>query len=100
MEKLKASFEAIRKACEQFQVKELYVFGSVLTESFKDDSDLDFLVVIGNSFPKGAFEQYFGLKELLEKTCGRAVDLVSYDAIRNPFFMEEIEKTKKVLYVA
>lgn len=100
MEELKTYFEEIRKACARFQVKELYVFGSVLTERFSGASDLDFLVVLGGDSSKGASEQYFGLKEALEKICGRAVDLVSYEAIRNPFFKEEIEKTKQVLYVA
>ena len=34
----------IRELCEQHKVERLYAFGSVLTERFSKDSDVDFLV--------------------------------------------------------
>jgi predicted nucleotidyltransferase len=38
-------FDAIRRACEQFGVKRLRVFGSVLTEHFDPEtSDIDLVV--------------------------------------------------------
>ncbi len=30
--------------CERYKVKELYMFGSALTEKFKESSDIDLLI--------------------------------------------------------
>jgi predicted nucleotidyltransferase len=89
----------IKGVCERFHVKELSLFGSALTDRFDDDSDMDFLVRLGEGFEQGIAERFFGLQESLEAICGRQVDLVSYDAIRNPFFKNEVDKTRQVLYV-
>ena len=91
---------ALREACNQFQVKALYAFGSILTQKFLSESDLDFAVVFDREGPAGAYEQYFGFKERLEEIFGREVDLVTYNSIQNPFFKEEVDRTKKALYVA
>jgi len=48
----------------------------------------------------GRADSYFGLLEDLEMLLGRPIDLVEPDAIRNPYFREEVEKTKRPLYEA
>jgi predicted nucleotidyltransferase len=50
--------------------------------------------------PMGAFEQYFGFKEAVERLIGREVDLVVADAVRNEFFRAELQRTKAPVYVA
>jgi len=45
-------------------------------------------------------DSYFGLLENLESLFGRRVDLVEASAIRNPYFREAVEKTKRPLYEA
>ena len=89
----------LEQACKNFQVKELYVFGSVVTEEISQDSDLDFLVVFNRSGFEGAFDQYMWFKERLEKIYDRPIDLIHLKKFRNPLF-EEVEKSKTLLYAA
>jgi len=88
------------QACKEFQVKELYVFGSVVSGEISQHSDLDFLVVFNRSGFEGAFDQYMGLKEKLENIYQRPVDLIHQKKFRNPLFEEEVQKSKTLLYAA
>jgi len=44
MEIIQKNTSSIVELCDRYHVAELYVFGSVLTDRFKNDSDIDFLV--------------------------------------------------------
>jgi hypothetical protein len=89
------------RLCSLYGVKRLEVFGSVLTERFDlEKSDLDFLVELEDAPPGTLSDHYFGLLHDLEHLFGRPVDLVMTRAIKNPYFLEEIEETRKLLYAA
>lgn len=90
----------LEKACKDYQVKELYVFGSVVSGKISKDSDLDFLVVFNRSGYEGAFDQYMGFKKILEKIYKRPVDLIHLKKFRNHLFEEEVDKSKFLLYAA
>lgn len=90
----------LEQACKNFQVKELYVFGSVVTGEISHDSDLDFLVAFNRSGFEGAFDQYMGFKKRLEEIYNRPVDLIPLKKFRNPLFEEDVEKSKTLLYAA
>lgn len=91
--------DAIHNLCSRYGVYELHLFGSALDESrFKNNSDLDFLVVFNDSKIEGRFDRFIGLQHGLEKLLERKVDLVSYHAIRNPFFKETVNATKQQIY--
>ncbi|MDZ7771420.1 MAG: nucleotidyltransferase domain-containing protein [Balneolaceae bacterium] len=92
--------EQLKKACEDYGVKELYVFGSFLSDTFADKSDLDFLVEFDRSGYQGAFNQYMGFKQELEEIYQRPVDLVKLQEFRNPVFQEEVERSKQLVYAA
>jgi len=92
--------KAIERACQRFGVERLWVFGSILSEHFDEQSsDVDFLV---DFFPDNdaLFEDYFDLKAELELIVGRKVDLVDVSAIRNPYFKESARATAQELYAA
>ena len=90
----------IQRLCRDHHVKTLHVFVSVLRHDFRQDSDIDFLVVFDRSHQPSSFVQFFEFKEALESMLGHPVDLISYEAIHNPFFKLEIEETKQVVYAA
>lgn len=46
------------------------------------------------------FGTYFGLKECLERILGLPVDVVSATSIRNPYFRDEVMRTRETLYAA
>jgi len=88
----------IKKLCEQNKVDKLYVFGSVLTDKFSKDSDVDFVVDIKDKDPISYSDLYFGLKFGLEDLLNRPIDLLEERAIRNPYFRQHLDETKQLIY--
>ena len=74
-------FKALQKdrdLLKGYGVKSLGLFGSFARGENSEDSDLDFVV----EFEKKSFDGYMDLKEHLERTFGRKVDLVIADALK------------------
>ena len=67
--------------CRRHHVKSLYAFGSVLTNRFNKDSDVDLVVDIDENDPLEYAEQYFDFKFALEDLLKRPVDLLENKAI-------------------
>jgi predicted nucleotidyltransferase len=88
----------INELCDKHKVKELYLFGSVLSEKFNSNSDIDMLVKFYQVDLLEYFDNYMGLKEELEVVLLRSVDLVEDQAIRNPVFRNVVEREKKLIY--
>ena len=96
----KTKLKSIDKACHNFQVKELHLFGSLAKGDETEQSDADFVVTFLHDQIEGSFRRYMGLKSELEQIMERSVDLLCYKAIRNPYFREEIDEAKVTLYGA
>ncbi len=98
MKQLSQHTDAIIKLCQTHRVKSLYAFGSVLTEDFNDESDVDLIV----DFTPMAIEQYadnyFGLKYSLQSVLKRDVDLLEETAIKNPYFKKSINQQRQLVY--
>jgi uncharacterized protein len=84
--------------CKHHKVKELYIFGSVLTDKFSDSSDIDLLVQFENIDILEYFDNYMEFKENLENLFIRPVDLLENQAIRNPVFRRVVDRNKKLVY--
>jgi len=62
-------------------------------------SDLDFLVGFLDRQPTGAYaERVLGLADALEELFGRHVDLLTEESVRNPYFRQEIEAARQLVY--
>ena len=93
--------ERLVALCRQYHVRRLDLFGSAAGGGFDPaTSDLDFLVEFNAAESLNRADQYFGFLEALETLFGRAVDLVQRSAIRNPYFAQEIQATRVLLYAA
>jgi predicted nucleotidyltransferase len=79
-------------------VKELYIFGSILTPQFTDSSDIDFLVQFDTIDLVDYFDNYMGFKEKLEALFDRPADLLENQAIRNPIFRQILDRDKRLVY--
>ena len=87
--------------CRRYGVLRLELFGSAAAGADSSrESDLDFLVEFDSLPPGGHADAYFGLLESLQALFGKPVDLVVTSAIRNPFFMQSVERTRTLLYAA
>ena len=84
--------------CGQYNVKSLYAFGSVLTEQFNNNSDVD-LIVAFNDIPVEEYaDNYFDFKFSLQDIFNRPVDLLEEQAIKNPYFRKKIDTSKQIIY--
>lgn len=90
----------LEQACKEFQVKELYAFGSVVSGELSNTSDLDFLVEFKRTGYVGSFDQFMGFKQRLEDIYQRPVDLLTIKRFRNPLFQQEVDRSKTLVYAA
>ncbi len=91
----------LARLCERHRVKQLGLIGSALRTDFDAvSSDLDFVVEFDHLTTVDAADRYFGLLADLEDLFQRRIDLVSYTAIRNPFFRQVVDRTRVTLYAA
>ena len=90
----------VTELCKQYKVKNLYVFGSILTPLYNENSDLDFLVSFNeNEIPLLDFgDNFFGLQFALEDIFNRKVDLIFDNAVHNTYFLKEVDATKQLIY--
>lgn len=74
------SSDRITEFCQRWKISELALFGSVLRDDFRPDSDIDILVTFAPDANRGVFA-LATMQEELEAILGREVDLVSKRAI-------------------
>ncbi|MBP9146995.1 MAG: nucleotidyltransferase domain-containing protein [Thermoanaerobaculia bacterium] len=95
---VRARMPELTTLCRRFGVRRLELFGSALRADFDPaTSDLDFLFEIEPPAGLGYADAYFGLREGLEQLFGRAVDLVSIGAVKNPHLLQAIERSRRLL---
>ena len=93
--------DAIAALCARFDVERLEVFGSALRGDFDpEQSDLDLLVQFKPISGYARVDAYFNLRDELRALLGREIDLVTTDAVRNRYILQEIERTKQLVYAA
>ena len=88
----------IKKLCKLHNVKSLYAFGSVLTEKFNPESDVDLIVDFQQLDVLDYGDNYYNLKFSLEDIFKRNIDLLEEKAIRNPYFIKTLNANKKLIY--
>ena len=98
MNLIERNIDTLIDLCKQHKVKELYIFGSILTSGFNDTSDIDFLVQFENIDLLEYADNYFDLKEKFETLFDREIDLLENQAIRNPIFRKVLDREKKIVY--
>jgi len=86
--------------CTNYQVKSLFAFGSVCTDKFNENSDIDFLISFQNIGIEQYTDNYFDLHYKLEALFQREIDLLTDKSLSNPYFIKSIEQTKSLIYAA
>ncbi len=94
--------EKLREFCQKWSITELAVFGSVLRDDFRSDSDVDFIATFAPE-SRNSLLRRAEMQDELAKIVGRRVDLVSRRGIEmseNPWRRKEILSTAETVYVA
>ena len=86
--------------CLKHKIKTLAVFGSILTDRFNDQSNVDLLVNSDTTDHEkwDYVTNYFDFQEALEKVFGRKVDLVVEKELKNKYFIANVNRTKQMIY--
>ena len=103
MKLIELNLQRIIDLCRKHKVKSLAVFGSILTDSFNDDSDVDLLVDFEDydRDNPGEFDyvtNYFDFRDALEMLFNRKVDLIEEKGLRNKYFIANVNRTKQMIY--
>lgn len=93
--------DSLIELCRKYHVVVLEVFGSAAMDDFNEKtSDIDFLVEFDSSVRQNRFDNFFSLLEELQQLFHRPVDLVEPGGLRNPYFIEAVNQTRRKIYVA
>jgi uncharacterized protein len=87
--------EEIERLCHRYHIKRLALFGSVLRNDFRPDSDVDVLVEFEEGYTPGF--DFFVIQEELADLIGRSVDLHT-PGFLSPYFREEVQELAEVQY--
>lgn len=99
MHLIKENIHILYALCRKYRVRKMYAFGSILTNRFNDNSDVDILVDFQQDVTYHTYaDNFFGLYYALKKLFNRDVDLVDEGEIKNKYFKEEIDETKYLIY--
>ncbi len=98
---IEANKEKLIQLCKKFDVESMYVFGSASSEGFNETSDIDILISFKKDITIELYtDNYFELHYKHEELFNRKVDLITDKSLSNPYFIESVEETKKLLYAA
>lgn len=100
MKLIEINLQRIFDLCSKHKVKTLSVFGSILTDRFNDESDVDLLVDF-EPIDHSKFDyvrNFFDFRDSLESLFGRKVDLIEERGLRNKYFIASVNKTKQLIY--
>jgi len=85
--------------CRRWKVVELALFGSVLRDDFRADSDVDVLVSFAHDAEWDLYDLVY-MRDELSAIFDREVHVVEKAGLRNPFRRHSILTTNEVIYAA
>ena len=92
------NIESIKILCMTHNVKTLFAFGSVCSDAFNENSDVDLLISFQPMDYGDYADTYFDLANKFESLFHRPVDLVTDKSLSNPYFIESVNKSKTLIY--
>lgn len=89
----------IAEILKKHKVQRAYLFGSVCTDKFTEQSDVDFLITLPENIDPILYgDYYFSLLEALREYLKRDVDLLTSVSVKNPYLKKSIEQNSIKIY--
>lgn len=100
MKLIERNIRHIIDICKRYHVRKLWVFGSILTPHFNEDSDVDICVDFDwSQIPLlESANNFFGFQYALEDLLKRDVDITEDSTVSNPYFRKELNETRQLIY--
>jgi uncharacterized protein len=96
-DRIKATPDQIAEFCDRWKITEFALFGSVLRDDFRPDSDIDILVTFSADSRWSLFD-WVDMKDEIKILLGREVDIADKEGLKNPYRRYEILRTCQVIY--
>lgn len=96
-DRIKVSPSQIVDFCHRWQITEFALFGSVLRDDFRPDSDIDVLLSFSPDSAWSLFD-WVDMRDELEDLFRRKVDIADKEGLKNPYRRYEILQTQRVIY--
>jgi len=96
MSRIAIDRDRIADYCRRHHIRRLSLFGSVLRDDFRPDSDVDVLVEFDPGHTPGL--DFFSMEEELSRIMGRKVDL-NTPGFLSPYLRDRIQRESEVQYV-
>ena len=96
--KIKIPKKELNEFCQRYQIQRLALFGSVLGDNFRKESDVDVLVSFQPNAKIG-FITFSRMQRELAELLNRPVDLVPLDGIK-PVIRESVLANTEEIYAA
>ncbi len=95
IEKLPKVIDILKK----YKIIRAYAFGSVCSDRFNDNSDIDLLIAFQENLdPLYRGQSIWDMEDELKLTLNRDIDLLTETQLKNPFFIKELNETKIQIY--
>ena len=94
---IRVNDDRVADFCGRWKVVELSLFGSVLSDDFRPDSDVDVLVVFEPDAPWSYWE-WGAMTAELEAIFARPVDLVEKRSVVNPYRRHHILTHRRIIH--
>ncbi len=94
--------DAIADFCKRWKIREFALFGSVLRDDFRPDSDIDVLVSFEPNHPWSLLD-HVRMQDELGSMLGRSVDLLTRSSVErsdNPYRRDRILSSARTIYAA
>jgi predicted nucleotidyltransferase len=98
MNNIQVPQKQITDFCQRHQIRWLALYGSVLREDFRPDSDIDVLVEFEPQARLGLLS-YASIQRELSELLQRPVDLVTRDGLK-PLIKQSVLDSAEVIYAA
>jgi predicted nucleotidyltransferase len=98
---LQAQLPLVVNLFKDHKIKSAYAFGSVVSDKFNEESDIDLLINFEDSveaLERG--EIWWNLHDTLRDMFNREVDLLIESTLKNPYLIEDINEKKQLIYAA
>jgi len=98
---LQAQLPMVKELFKKNKIKSAYAFGSIVGSNFHAKSDIDFLINFEDGLePLEKGEIWWNLHDILRNVFNREIDILIENSLKNPYFIEEINEKKQLIYAA